>query len=49
MIKERSTIDILNFLKNLMSLIRMKDVIDYKAMDYYQRRYRMTQENGAVI
>ena len=27
---------------------QMKDVIDYRAMDYYQRRYRMTQENGEV-
>jgi len=22
----------------------MKDVIDYRAMDYYQRRYRQSQE-----
>ena len=34
---------------NPVMICQMKDVIDYRAMDYYQRRYRMTQENGAVI
>lgn len=27
---------------------QMKDVIDYRAMDYYQRRYRQSQEDGEV-
>jgi hypothetical protein len=26
----------------------MKDVIDYRAMDYYQRRYRQSQEDGEL-
>jgi len=26
----------------------MKDVIDYRAMDYYQRRYRKSQEDGEL-
>ena len=33
---------------NPVMVCQMKDVIDYRAMDYYQRRYRMTQENGEV-
>lgn len=33
---------------NPVMICQMKDVIDYRAMDYYQRRYRMTQENGEV-
>jgi len=27
---------------------QMKDVIDYRAMDYYQRRYRQSQEEGEL-
>lgn len=33
---------------NPVMVCQMKDVIDYRAMDYYQRRYRMTQENREV-
>ena len=33
---------------NPVMICQMKDVIDYRAMDYYQRRYRMTQENREV-
>ena len=33
---------------NPVMICQMKDVIDYRAMDYYQRRYRMTQENGEI-
>ena len=33
---------------NPVMVCQMKDVIDYRAMDYYQRRYRMTQENGEI-
>lgn len=33
---------------NPVMVCQMKDVIYYRAMDYYQRRYRMTQENGEV-
>lgn len=34
---------------NPVMVCQMKDVIDYRAMDYYQRRYRKSQENGEVI
>lgn len=34
---------------NPVMVCQMKDVIDYRAMDYYQRRYRQSQENGEVI
>ena len=33
---------------NPVMICQMKDVIDYRTMEYYQRRYRMTQENGEV-
>ena len=35
-------------INNPVMVCQMKDVIDYRAMDYYQRRYRMTQENGEI-
>lgn len=34
---------------NPVMVCQMKDVIDYRAMDYYQRRYRMTQENAMLV
>ena len=34
---------------NPVMICQMKDVIDYRAMDYYQRRYRMTQENNVIM
>lgn len=34
---------------NPVMVCQMKDVIDYRAMDYYQRRYRMTQENNVIM
>lgn len=34
---------------NPVMVCQMKDVIDYRAMDYYQRRYRQSQEDGEVI
>ena len=34
---------------NPVMICQMKDVIDYRAMDYYQRRYRMTQENAMLV
>lgn len=33
---------------NPVMVCQMKDVIDYRAMDYYQRRYRQSQEDGEV-
>ena len=33
---------------NPVVVCQMKDVIDYRAMDYYQRRYRQSQEDGEV-
>ena len=33
---------------NPVMVCQMKDVIDYRAMDYYQRRYRMTILRGSV-
>lgn len=33
---------------NPVMICQMKDVIDYRAMDYYQRRYRQSQEDGEV-
>ena len=35
-------------INNPVMICQMKDVIDYRAMDYYQRRYRRTQENGEI-
>ena len=36
-------------INNPVMVCQMKDVIDYRAMDYYQRRYRMTQENNVIM
>lgn len=33
---------------NPVMVCQMKDVIDYRAMDYYQRRYRQSQEEGEL-
>lgn len=33
---------------NPVMVCQMKDVIDYRAMDYYQRRYRQSQEDGEL-
>ena len=33
---------------NSVMVCQMKDVIDYRAMDYYQRRYRQSQEEGEL-
>lgn len=33
---------------NPVMVCQMKDVIDYRAMDYYQRRYRKSQEDGEL-
>ena len=33
---------------NPVMVCQMKDVVDYRAMDYYQRRYRLSQEDGEV-
>lgn len=33
---------------NPVMVCQMKDVIDYRAMDYYQRRYRKSQEDGGL-
>ena len=33
---------------NPVMVCQMKDVIDYRAIDYYQRRYRQSQEDGEV-
>ena len=34
---------------NPVMICQMKDVIDYRAMDYYQRRYRMIQEGNVIM
>lgn len=33
---------------NPVMVCQIKDVIDYRAMDYYQRRYRQSQEDGEL-
>lgn len=33
---------------NPVMVCQMKDVIDYRAIDYYQRRYRQSQEDGEL-
>ena len=33
---------------NPVMVCQMQDVIDYRAMDYYQRRYRQSQEDGEI-